>query len=45
MRDILPGEELVYEFTASYAGVFMYHCGTAGALSHIMNGMQGMIIV
>ena len=45
MRDINPGEELVYEFTASYAGVFMYHCGTAGALSHIMNGMYGMIIV
>lgn len=45
MRDILPGEELVYEFTASYAGVFMYHCGTAGALSHIQNGMYGMIIV
>ena len=45
MRDINPGEELVYEFTATYAGVFMYHCGTAGALSHIMNGMYGMIIV
>lgn len=45
MRDILPGEELVYEFTASYAGMFMYHCGTAGALSHIQNGMYGMIIV
>lgn len=45
MRDILPGEELVYEFTAKYAGVFMYHCGTSGALSHIQNGMDGMIIV
>lgn len=45
MRDINPGEELVYEFQATYAGVFMYHCGTAGALSHIMNGMYGMIIV
>ena len=45
MRDINPGEELVYEFTATYAGVFMYHCGTAGALSHIMNGMYGMIVV
>jgi len=45
MRDINPGEELVYEFTATYAGVYMYHCGTAGALSHIMNGMYGMVIV
>ena len=45
MRDILPGEELVYEFTATYAGVFMYHCGTSGVLSHLQNGMYGMIIV
>ncbi len=28
-----------------YAGIFMYHCGTAGALSHMINGMYGMIIV
>ena len=45
MRSINPGEELVYEFTADYAGVFMYHCGTAPALHHIANGMFGMIIV
>jgi nitrite reductase (NO-forming) len=45
MRSINPGEELVYEFTADYAGVFMYHCGTAPALHHIANGMYGMIIV
>lgn len=45
MRDINPGEELLYEFTATKAGVFMYHCGTAGVLSHLMNGMYGMIIV
>lgn len=45
MRDINPGEELLYEFTATKAGVYMYHCGTAGVLSHLMNGMYGMIIV
>jgi nitrite reductase (NO-forming) len=45
MRSINPGEELVYEFEAKYAGVFMYHCGTAPALMHIANGMFGMIIV
>jgi nitrite reductase (NO-forming) len=45
MTDINPGEEKLYEFKASYAGVFMYHCGTAGALSHMLNGMYGMIIV
>jgi len=45
MTDINPGEEKLYEFSANYAGIFMYHCGTAGVLSHLMNGMYGMIIV
>ena len=45
MRSINPGEELIYEFEAKYAGVYMYHCGTAPALMHIANGMFGMIIV
>lgn len=45
MTDILPGEEKLYEYTAKYAGVWMYHCGTAGVLSHLMNGMYGMVIV
>ncbi len=45
MTDIAPGESKLYEFTAEYAGVFMYHCGTAGALSHMLNGMYGLIIV
>lgn len=45
MRTINPGEELVYEYEAKYAGVYMYHCGTSPALMHIANGMFGMIIV
>lgn len=45
MRTIQPGESLVYEFTAEYAGAFMYHCGTAPALHHIGNGMYGAIII
>ena len=45
MRTIQPGESLVYEFTAQYAGAFMYHCGTAPALHHIGNGMYGAIII
>ena len=41
-----PGREtLTYTFTADYAGVWMYHCGTAPALHHIANGMFGMVIV
>ncbi len=45
MRTIQPGESLVYEFVADYAGAYMYHCGTAPALHHIGNGMYGAIIV
>jgi nitrite reductase (NO-forming) len=45
MTSINPGEEKVYEFQADYAGVWMYHCGTAPALHHIANGMYGMMIV
>ncbi|HSK53341.1 MAG TPA: multicopper oxidase domain-containing protein [Clostridia bacterium] len=45
MRSINPGEELVYEWTADYAGVWMYHCGTNPTLHHIANGMYGMVIV
>ncbi|MFN8619514.1 MAG: multicopper oxidase domain-containing protein [Chloroflexota bacterium] len=45
MTSINPGEEKIYEWTAEYAGVWMYHCGTAPALHHIANGMYGMVIV
>ena len=45
MRTIQPGESLVYEFKAQFAGAFMYHCGTAPALHHIGNGMFGVIII
>ena len=45
MRSIKPGEKLIYQFKADYAGAFMYHCGTAPALHHIGNGMYGAIII
>jgi nitrite reductase (NO-forming) len=45
MTSINPGEEKLYEWKAEYAGVWMYHCGTAPALHHIANGMYGMVIV
>ena len=45
MTSINPGEEKLYEWHADYAGVWMYHCGTAPALQHIANGMYGMVIV
>jgi nitrite reductase (NO-forming) len=45
MRSLKPEESLVYEFTADYAGAWMYHCGTAPALHHIGNGMYGAVII
>ncbi len=45
MVEIKPGATFTYRFTADYAGVWMYHCGTAPTLHHIANGMYGMVIV
>jgi nitrite reductase (NO-forming) len=45
MVEIKPGATFTYTFKADYAGVWMYHCGTAPALLHIANGMFGMVIV
>ena len=45
MRTIKPGESLVYQFKADFAGAWMYHCGTAPTLHHIGNGMYGAIII
>lgn len=43
--DVLPNKEGTFTYKASYPGVFMYHCGTKPVLSHIANGMHGVIIV
>jgi len=45
MVEIKPGATFTYTYKANYAGVWMYHCGTAPALHHIANGMYGMVIV
>jgi nitrite reductase (NO-forming) len=45
MVTINPGDTWTYTFKAEYAGVWMYHCGTAPTLHHIANGMFGMVIV
>jgi nitrite reductase (NO-forming) len=45
MRTIQPGEQLVYQFEAKHAGIYMYHCGTPPALHHIGNGMFGAIVI
>ena len=38
MRTIPPGESLVYRFTATRAGIWMYHCSTMPMSAHIANG-------
>jgi nitrite reductase (NO-forming) len=45
MRTIERGEELIYEFEAKHAGVFMYHCGTSPVLQHTGMGQHGTMII
>lgn len=44
-RSIAPGQSTSYTFTPKYAGVFLYHCGTAPVLMHIGMGMFGAMVV
>lgn len=43
--DVEPNEKGAFTFPTSSPGVFMYHCATDPVLSHIANGMHGVIIV
>jgi nitrite reductase (NO-forming) len=45
MRTIQPGETLVYRFTATRAGVWMYHCSTMPMTAHIGAGMFGAVVI
>ncbi|MDY7087563.1 MAG: multicopper oxidase domain-containing protein [Actinomycetota bacterium] len=45
MRPIDPGQRLTYRFTATEAGIWMYHCSTMPMLHHIGNGMYGAVII
>ncbi|WP_337062114.1 multicopper oxidase domain-containing protein [Kineococcus sp. G2] len=45
MRTIEPGESLEYAFTATRAGVWMYHCSTTPMSNHIANGMFGAVVI
>jgi uncharacterized cupredoxin-like copper-binding protein len=44
-KDIEPGKTLKIRFTADHPGVFMYHCATQPVLTHVANGMAGMMVV
>lgn len=45
MRTIEPGESLTYTFTATRAGIWMYHCSTMPMSLHIANGMFGAVVI
>ncbi len=45
MRTIQPGQRLVYRFTATRAGVWLYHCSTMPMSVHIANGMFGAVVI
>ena len=44
-QEIAPGASASFDWTASYPGVFMYHCGAAPVLMHMADGMYGAVIV
>ena len=45
MRTIPPGGRLVYRFTATRAGIWMYHCSTMPMSGHIANGLFGAVVI
>lgn len=44
-QEVAPGASAGFDWTASYPGVFMYHCGAAPVLMHMADGMYGAVIV
>ena len=45
MRTIEPGQRLTYRFTATKAGIWMYHCSTMPMSAHIAAGMAGAVVI
>ncbi|MGZ4493805.1 MAG: multicopper oxidase domain-containing protein [Nocardioides sp.] len=45
MRTLPPGGSLTYRFTATRAGIWMYHCSSMPMSAHIANGMFGAVVV
>ncbi|WP_347955808.1 multicopper oxidase domain-containing protein [Gordonia aichiensis] len=45
MRTIEPGQSLVYRFTATRSGAWLYHCSTMPMSLHIANGMFGAVVI
>jgi nitrite reductase (NO-forming) len=47
LTHVNPGQEVVFRFKATKAGVFAYHCAPGGAMVpiHVASGMNGAIMV
>ena len=45
MRTVPPGGSLTYRFTASRAGIWMYHCATMPMSAHIAAGLVGAVVI
>ncbi len=45
MRTIPPGASLRYRFTATRAGIWMYHCASMPMSAHIANGLFGAVVI
>lgn len=45
MRQLAPGESLIYRFRAEHAGIWLYHCSTMPMSNHISAGMHGAVVI
>ena len=44
-RTIAPGETIKFDWTANYAGTYIYHCDTPSVLMHTTIGQHGVLVV
>ncbi len=45
ITEVDPGETRTMSFTAKQPGLYIYHCASGNAPTHIANGMYGLILV
>lgn len=45
MRTLAPGRSATFSFTATRAGIWMYHCSSMPMSVHIANGMFGAVVI
>ncbi|MGO4596124.1 multicopper oxidase domain-containing protein [Terrabacter sp. 2RAF25] len=45
MRTVPPGASLTYRFTATRAGIWLYHCSTMPMSAHLAAGLVGAVVI